>query len=74
MKPLPPPGAEVTSPCINICRMDARDGWCEGCLRTLDEIALWGGLDASARRHIWQQLSTRRAQRRAARPAPAAGG
>ena len=33
------------SPCIDVCRMDARSGWCEGCLRTLDEIAAWSTLD-----------------------------
>ena len=29
----------VPSPCISVCRMDERTGWCEGCLRTLAEIA-----------------------------------
>ena len=31
----------VPSPCISVCRMDAASGLCEGCLRTLDEIAAW---------------------------------
>ena len=35
----PPAPAAVPSPCIAVCRMDAATGWCEGCLRTLDEIA-----------------------------------
>ena len=35
----------VASPCVSLCRMDADSGWCLGCLRTLDEIALWGSLD-----------------------------
>jgi predicted Fe-S protein YdhL (DUF1289 family) len=38
----------VPSPCINICRMDAPSGWCEGCLRTLDEIAAWGRMSEAA--------------------------
>ena len=29
----------MPSPCINVCRMDERTGWCEGCQRTLTEIA-----------------------------------
>ena len=29
----------VQSPCINICKMDAANGLCTGCWRTLDEIA-----------------------------------
>ena len=31
------------SPCIGICRLDER-GYCEGCLRTGDEIARWRGM------------------------------
>ena len=30
----------VASPCVSICRM-RRDGVCEGCGRTLGEIAEW---------------------------------
>jgi predicted Fe-S protein YdhL (DUF1289 family) len=48
------------SPCINICRMDAATGWCEGCLRTLDEIATWGSLPDEDKRAVWQQLRLRR--------------
>jgi uncharacterized protein len=62
------PGA-IASPCINICRMDAATGWCEGCLRTLDEIATWGGQDDATRQAVLQRLPARRvvwAQRRAA--------
>ena len=50
----------VASPCINICRMHAGTGWCEGCLRTIDEIANWGRLDDAARRQVLQALSPRR--------------
>jgi predicted Fe-S protein YdhL (DUF1289 family) len=51
---------DVSSPCIDVCRMDARTGWCEGCLRTIDEIAGWGSLDAAAKRAIWLRLGERR--------------
>lgn len=50
----------VASPCINVCRMDAATGWCEGCLRTIDEIAAWGALDDAARREIRAALPQRR--------------
>lgn len=50
----------VRSPCINVCRMDPGTGWCEGCLRTIDEIAAWGGLDEAAQRAVWAQLRLRR--------------
>ncbi|MGA1318970.1 MAG: DUF1289 domain-containing protein, partial [Rubrivivax sp.] len=29
----------VPSPCINVCRIEPASGWCEGCARTLEEIA-----------------------------------
>jgi len=61
----------ATSPCINICRMDAATGWCEGCLRTIDEIAAWSRLDDEARHAVLQGLPARRVAW-AARP-PAAG-
>lgn len=50
----------VPSPCINVCRMDGKTGWCEGCLRTLDEIAAWGALDDAAKRSVWTLLPARR--------------
>jgi len=51
----------VPSPCIDVCRMDAASGWCEGCLRTLDEIAAWASLDDDAKRAVWAELERRRA-------------
>jgi len=54
----------VASPCINVCRMDPATGWCEGCLRTIDEIAAWGMLSDDARREIRAALSQRRVLRR----------
>ena len=56
-------GADVPSPCLSICRMEAASGWCEGCLRTLDEIAAWGRLDDEGKRAIWAGLGERAAQR-----------
>jgi predicted Fe-S protein YdhL (DUF1289 family) len=35
-------------------------GWCEGCKRTLDEIAAWSTLDDAAKRAVWRQLALRR--------------
>ena len=32
---------------------------CVGCLRTLDELRCWGKADATAKRHIWQQIQQR---------------
>ena len=52
--------SNVPSPCIDICRIDAVTGLCEGCLRTIDEIAAWGSLDDRARREVWKRLPGRR--------------
>jgi predicted Fe-S protein YdhL (DUF1289 family) len=42
----------VPSPCVDICRMDAATGWCEGCMRTIDEITVWSRLDDGAKRGV----------------------
>ena len=52
--------APIPSPCISVCRLEARTGWCEGCLRTLDEIAAWSPLDDAAKRAVWKLLPQRR--------------
>ena len=52
--------ATVPSPCTDVCRIDPGTGWCEGCLRTIDEIGAWGALDDRARRDIWKRLPARR--------------
>jgi hypothetical protein len=64
----------VPSPCIDVCRMDAASGWCEGCLRTIDEIIAWGALDDEAKRRVWLLLDARRAERQRRQGATAAGG
>ena len=53
------PGRPVPSPCISVCRMDAVTGWCEGCFRTLEEIAGWGMASDAQRRAAWSVLVQR---------------
>ena len=58
--PLPTPAPRpVPSPCVSICRIDAASGLCEGCARTLGEIAAWGTMDDAARRAVWRELPAR---------------
>lgn len=52
----------VPSPCISVCRMDAATGLCEGCFRTLDEIAAWGMASDQDRRAVWKLLVERAQQ------------
>lgn len=55
-------GKPVPSPCISVCRMDAVTGFCEGCFRTLDEIAGWGMLRDADKRAAWRVLEQRARQ------------
>jgi predicted Fe-S protein YdhL (DUF1289 family) len=52
--------ALVASPCVSVCRMHEPTGWCEGCLRTLDEIAFWSVLDEDDKRAVRVELDRRR--------------
>lgn len=54
------PRTPVASPCINVCRMDAASGWCVGCMRTIDEIAAWGGMSDAQREAVIRLLPQRR--------------
>jgi predicted Fe-S protein YdhL (DUF1289 family) len=50
---------DVPSPCMGVCRMDEASGLCEGCLRTLDEIARWSALPVSGKREVWALIGQR---------------
>lgn len=50
----------VTSPCIDICVMNEQSGYCQGCFRTVDEIAGWGSFSADRKAAILRELATRR--------------
>ncbi len=52
----------VPSPCTSVCRMSPSTGLCEGCLRTLDEIAAWSRMEAHEKRAVWALLEQRREQ------------
>ena len=59
---LQPPVPQVASPCINICRMHAGTGWCEGCARTIEEIIAWRDASNEERRSVLARLPERRQQ------------
>ena len=58
----PPSVSAVPSPCVGVCRMNGATGWCEGCLRTLDEIALWSQLIDRDKLAVWKALPLRRTE------------
>ena len=53
---------QVASPCVSICNIDDATGLCEGCFRTLDEIAVWSQMDNTAKREVWSRITQRAAQ------------
>jgi len=60
MNPDTRPGGDVPSPCNNVCRMKPDTGLCEGCFRTLDEIAAWPAMSDAEKRTVLAQLPARR--------------
>ena len=57
---------QVASPCISICNINGDSGLCEGCFRTLDEIAGWSKLDNAAKREVWSRITVRAAAAKSA--------
>ncbi len=52
----------AASPCISVCRMSEASGLCEGCFRTLDEIARWASMSDEGKRDVWQRIESRLGQ------------
>ena len=61
--PLAEQGPHVPSPCQSVCIMHPTTGWCEGCLRSITEIADWSRMDKAAKLAVWAQLPERLAER-----------
>lgn len=51
---------EVASPCVDVCRMEAARGYCEGCQRSLDEIASWSEYSAAQKHAVLALLPARK--------------
>lgn len=52
--------APIPSPCINVCTLDPTGRICTGCLRSVDEIARWGGMSDAERAEVLSRLPERR--------------
>jgi predicted Fe-S protein YdhL (DUF1289 family) len=60
MKPVPPELASpVPSPCVSLCKMNPDTGFCDGCLRTIDEIVAWSRADDVYKRSVWAAIRER---------------
>lgn len=51
----------VPSPCVSVCRMDPATDQCQGCLRTIPEIAGWRSMDDAGKRAVWERIEERMA-------------
>ncbi|MEJ6593737.1 DUF1289 domain-containing protein [Parasphingorhabdus sp.] len=49
----------MKSPCNDICAIDRASGICEGCGRTLSEIAEWASASANRQQEILSLLPSR---------------
>jgi predicted Fe-S protein YdhL (DUF1289 family) len=58
------------SPCIKLCILDAGSGFCEGCGRSIEEIAGWSAFGDDRRRSVMAALPDRLARLGDVRHAP----
>jgi hypothetical protein len=49
----------ASSPCVRICVIDPVSRLCEGCGRTLAEIAAWSGMSEAQRLEVMSRLAER---------------
>lgn len=57
-RPASPPAP--ASPCIKVCKIDRRTGWCTGCLRSGAEIGAWPGMTPAQQHDLLAVLAARR--------------
>ena len=50
---------DPASPCVGVCMMNPQTDLCEGCFRTLDEIAQWWDYSSSEKRQVLVQTEER---------------
>ncbi len=50
----------VPSPCNEDCHYDSDRGLCQGCFRTLDEVAGWLDMTVEQRRDVMVRVERRR--------------
>jgi|TARA_R110000751_G_scaffold86899_2_gene172662 uncharacterized protein len=47
------------SPCVQICQIEPSTSLCNGCGRTLDEIAVWGAMTEAEKAPVWERLESK---------------
>ena len=54
----------LPSPCVSICKLNKSTGFCEGCFRTKNEIALWPSMNNDERLSLLPMLRERQGLKR----------
>jgi len=54
----------LPSPCISICKLNKSTGYCDGCFRTEDEIALWPSMSEDGKLNMLNILRQRQGIKR----------
>ena len=54
----------LPSPCISICKLNKSTGYCDGCFRTEDEIALWPSMSDEDKLNMLNILRQRQGLKR----------
>lgn len=49
----------IKSPCTNICKMNPVTNYCEGCKRTIEEIASWTRYTDEEKQLVLEQIGKR---------------
>lgn len=52
-------GPDIPSPCIGVCSMHGTTGLCEGCWRSLEEIAGWSRANDTDKHAVWARIAQR---------------
>lgn len=58
----------VPSPCLSVCRMDRSRAVCEGCWRSIDEIAAWSRMADADKLVVWERIESRQRDALALKP------
>jgi predicted Fe-S protein YdhL (DUF1289 family) len=52
----------VGSPCTDVCKLNTETGYCNGCMRTRDEIKAWRTLPDADKLRVFELLLERQSQ------------
>ncbi len=56
------PSDDPPSPCVGVCVINPQTQLCDGCFRTLEEIAAWWDYPAGRKREVLAQVEARLAR------------